>query len=248
MLEELSMSTSNAGVRLVLASASPRRHELLSLLNVPFTVVKTDAEETDTSPPPTAIVSQLPVCPLPTYQHPTLLAWRKVQAVWQTTQTDVVLGADTIVAHNNVALTKPQDAAHARRMLTQLSGQTHTVYTGLCIHSRLESTYPLQQGLALMLVASDVTFFPLHDTDITAYIATGEPFDKAGGYAVQGKAGAFIQRVEGSYTSVVGLPLAAVATLLTAAGLPVLRDPKEAYISWLQSQGKESPPCPPTFV
>ncbi len=239
-------TSSESGVRLVLASASPRRQKLLSLLGVPFTIVTTDAEETDTSPTPPSIVILAPDCPLPPHHHPTILAWRKVRAVWQEAQADIVLGADTVVALNDTVLNKPKDAAQAKHMLQQLSGKTHTVYTGICMYFRGDNTKLF--NVALKLVASDVTFSPLSDEVIATYIATGEPFDKAGGYGVQGEAGAFIQEITGSYTSVVGLPLAPVATLLTVAGIPGVRDPVEAYTSWLNSQGKEPLPCPPTQV
>jgi septum formation protein len=235
-------------VRLVLASASPRRRELLTFLNVPFTVVATNAEDSDTAVP-AVVVESLPPCPLPTHQHPSLLAWRKAHAVWSSHTADVVLGADTTVMLDGKVCPKPRDATHAYEMLTQLSGQTHTVYTGLCVFSRLPNAsqeHHQQTGL-LHLVATEVTMEHLQSDAIEAYIATEEPLDKAGAYAVQGIGAQLVRQVVGSFTSVVGLPLQETWKLLTAAGISALHEPSAAYIAWLTSQGKEPLPCPPTL-
>lgn len=231
---------SSTSMRLVLASASPRRRELLEALGIPFTTIPTSAEERD-DPVPSEIVAALPDCPLPLLQHPTVLAWRKAYAVWQQGIADVVLAADTDVVLEKTVLGKPRDADHARTMLRQLAGRTHTVYTGLCVYSRLPGGPPLQ----LDLVVSEVTMIPLTDDLIEGYIATGEPFDKAGAYGIQGIGGQLVDNVLGSYTSVVGLPLRATWRLLAAAGISGLEDPITAYHAWLQSQGKEPMPCSP---
>lgn len=238
--------------RLVLASSSPRRSELLSLLGVPFTIVTTDAEESD-SPPPPEIVAALPPSSLPLAQHPTLLAWRKAHAVWSHDPAHVVLGADTIVVLDGAVLGKPRDAAHARAMLAQLAGQVHTVYTGVCVcgsGSRADAEYepsaPVNQ-FQVALVTSDVTIAPLDREEIAAYVATGEPLDKAGAYGIQGLGGQLVRRVVGSYTAVVGLPLPTTWRMLTAVGISGLAEPTAAYRKWLQYQGKEPLPCPPTL-
>lgn len=228
-------------VRLVLASASPRRRELLSFLEIPFTIVATSAEETDTSSP-ADIVAALPSCSLPLEHHPSLVAWRKVRAAAQLSDAPVVLGADTTVVLENHILNKPDDEAVAYAMLERLSGQTHQVYTGLCVCNCRKTA-----SFSFDLVMSEVRFKTLDPDDITAYIATGEPMDKAGAYGIQGFGASLVSSVEGSFTSVVGLPLETTRNLLTAAGISGLRDSTSAYEAWLQSIGKEPMPCPPTL-
>lgn len=226
--------------RLILASASPRRRELLTFLGAPFSILPTDAEE-DTATVPPAIRALLPPCPLTAHDHPTLRAWRKAQDAWQRTQADVVLGADTVVVLDDKVLNKPCDADDACAMLAHLAGRTHTVYTGLCVCTG-QNQAPL-----LALVASDVTIAPITADEIAAYVATGEPMDKAGGYGIQGLGGRLVQQVVGSYTAVVGLPLPATWQLLTQAGVAPLQDPTRAYYTWLSNQRKEPLPCPPTL-
>lgn len=199
----------------------------------------TDAEERD-EPTPAALAARLPHADLPAVHHPTLLAWRKARAAAAAAPGCVVLGADTTVVLAGEVLNKPRDAAHAHAMLRQLSGQTHIVYTGLCVIG------PAAQ-LLLDLVATEVEFFALDDPTIAAYVASGDPLDKAGSYGLQGPGGEFVRAVRGSYTNVVGLPLDATHRLLNAAGVHALHDPAATYERWLQSQGKEPPPCPPTL-
>jgi septum formation protein len=214
---------------------------LLALLDVPFSVVPTaDAEERD-DPLPDYILKQLPACPLTLHDHPTVRAWRKAHAAHQQAPHDVVLAADTVVVLDNQPLNKPANAAHARTMLAALAGRTHTVYTGMCVVAP-QHTHPL-----LDLVASTVTLAPLTADQIAAYVATGEPLDKAGSYAIQGQGGRLVQQLVGSYTGVMGLPLPATWHLLTAVGLHTLRDPTDAYHTWLQDHQKEMLPCPPTL-
>jgi septum formation protein len=223
---------------LVLASASPRRRELLAALGASFTAIATDAEEEATAPP-APIAAALPPLPLPAADHPTLLAWRKANAAQAQAPQAVILGADTVVALGAAVLNKPADAAHAQEMLARLSGRIHMVYTGLCVLRG--------ERLWLDVVAAEVEFHPLSAATIAAYIATGEPFDKAGAYGVQGHGGALVRAVRGSYTAVVGLPLPATHRLLTAAGVAGLHDPAATYQRWLASQGKEPLPCPPSL-
>ena len=223
---------------LILASASPRRRELLRFFGVSFTAIATDAEDKDYNDPP-AILSVLPSSDTPLKIHPTLLAWRKA-ASCRKPPGSVIIGADTIVVLDGDVLGKPIDQEHARAMLRRLSGRTHTVYTGLAV--LCEAHPPLFD-----LVTSQVTIADLSERVIVDYVATGEPMDKAGAYGIQGLGGWLVQRVEGSYTNVVGLPLPNLHRLLVVAGLNNLVSPSEAYYSWLNAQGKEPLPCPPTF-
>src|SRR4051812_9820139 len=248
----------HAPAEVVLASASPRRRELLGFLGVAFRAVATDGEEQD-HPPPPGVIAALPACPVPLSTHPTLLAWRKANAACANAHDSVIIGADTLVVLDGDVLGKPRDAAHARAMLRQLSGRTHTVYTGMAVMRPKSSDERLKIGdlevnlqspisnLYLDLVASNVLLDDLTDAEIDAYIATGEPMDKAGAYGIQGLGGRLVRAVAGSYTCVVGLPLVAIHRLLSQAGYTQLADPTQAYMRWLDSQGKEPLPCPPTF-
>lgn len=230
-------SRAQASPLLILASASPRRRELLAALGAVYTPIATDAEELEIPTPP-EVAAALPKLPVPTSNHPTLLAWRKARAAAEQAPDAVVLGADTIVVLGNRVLNKPTDPADARAMLGALAGHCHTVYTGLCV-LRAEQLW-------LDVVAAEVEFHPLNAETIAAYVATGEPMDKAGAYGLQGLGGTFVCAVRGSYTNVVGLPLTAVYRLLTGAGIAGLDDPATTYERWLQHQGKEPLPCPPT--
>jgi septum formation protein len=259
-----------AGPQVILASASPRRRELLGFLGVPFRVIATDAEEQEIVPPP-EIVGLLPPLHLPVATHPTLLAWLKAAAACAEAPNGVIIGADTIVVLDGDVLGKPRDPEHARAMLRRLSGRTHTVYTGLAVlqAGKMNNLQPFNyavpeesrrregpvegqdrspiSNLQLDLVASDVTIADLTDAEITGYVATGEPLDKAGSYGIQGLGGRLVRQVVGSYTCVVGLPLVAMHHLLVAAGVGGLADPAQAYRRWIDAQGKEPLPCPPTF-
>ncbi len=236
---ELPVLPSNTPQALTLASASPRRRELLGWLGVPF-VVAPNAGEDQSDTPPDEVIAALPACPVPLYQHPTLLAWRKVAAACIATPSDVIIGVDTDVVLDGEVLGKPRDAAHAHELLARIAGRTHTVYSGLCVwHASAKRFY-------FDLVASEVTIAPLTDDQIAAYVATSEPLDKAGAYGIQGMGGKLVQEVRGSYTAVVGLPLVTTAQMLRAAGIEPAIDPEDAYHRWLQAQGKEPLPCPPT--
>jgi len=243
---------------LLLASASPRRRDLLGWLGQPFRAVATDGEERDL-PPPSAVVAALPACPVPLATHPTLLAWRKADAACAASPGSVIIGADTIVVLDGDVLGKPRDPTHARTMLRRLSGRMHTVYTGLAIirpaigdkrldiEDQEDGFQYSSPNLQLGLEASDVLIDDLTDAEIDAYVATQEPMDKAGAYGIQGLGGRLVRSVIGSYTCVVGLPLVAIHRMLSAAGYTQLTDPNEAYVRWLDSQGKEPLSCPPTF-
>lgn len=223
---------------LTLASASPRRRDLLRYLGVTFRAVATDAEEQDHLPP-AEVLDFLPPAELPPRWHPTILAWRKADAARALAHDDVILGADTIVVLDDDVLNKPVSPAEAVNMLHRLAGRSHFVYTGMVL------LLPTGQTLTA-LERSEVTIAPLRDDVIQAYVATGEPLDKAGAYGIQGLGGRLVEGVTGSYTNVVGLPLSVTAQLLQQAGFTDLVTPTEAYARWLQDQGKEPLPCPPT--
>lgn len=178
----------DSNVDIVLASGSPRRKELLAASGVPFRVIVSDAEETvaeDASPAEVAMRN----------------AQTKALAVAQgLSPSSTVIGADTIVVLDGRIFGKPEDEDDAERMLSELSGRTHQVITGVCIVN--------SEGAASFAEVTEVTFKKLNTKDIDAYVATGEPLDKAGAYGIQGGAGRFVDRIEGDYDNVVGLPTA----------------------------------------
>ncbi len=183
---------------LILASASPRRREILTTLDIPYRVLVSDADEglPDGISPADAVRT---------------LAARKAEAVYALAPDAAVLGADTVVTIDGDILGKPRDDADAAAMLRRLSGRTHTVYTGVALVYGGKTVTAHE--------ATVVRFAELSDADIHAYIATREPADKAGAYAVQGIAARFIEGIEGDYFNVVGLPARRVVTMLEAAGL-----------------------------
>ena len=223
--------------QIVLASASPRRRELLRYLGVRYTAVATSGEE-ERSDPPQHVVRMLPEFPLGLTDHPALLAWRKVNAAAAAGYGPLILGADTIVVIEGEILNKPRDPADARRMLRRLAGRTHTVYTGVVALDAHDHAH-----LVMDLVRSDVTMAALTDREIAEYVESGEPLEKAGAYGIQGLGGRLVQRVDGSYTAVVGFPLPAVHRLLAAMGMRQLVEPAQAFRQWLADQGKDAPPC-----
>jgi len=186
---------------LVLASASPRRRELLTQAGYTFRV---HAAQVNEDPLP----GEEPIT------YVTRLAREKAEAVFRELSADehgeplLVLGADTTVTVDREILGKPENAADAARMLRLLSGRSHRVMTGVALISAGATE-----------VAAEVTavrFLTLSDEEIAAYVATGEPMDKAGAYAIQGRAARWIPRIEGCYFNVMGLPLALVAELVEA--------------------------------
>src|SRR5277367_255234 len=187
-------------VMLILASASPRRRELLSQAGLKFTVAAANLNE-DLLPGETAAA------------YVQRLAEEKAQAVWNAERSAdtaddplIVLGADTCVVCDGHILGKPVDTADARRMLELLSGRTHAVLTGLAAVTGDKIVRDVE--------VTQVTFNQLSDVEIARYISSGEPMDKAGAYAIQGYAARWIPRIEGCYFNVVGLPLARVAAMI----------------------------------
>jgi septum formation protein len=241
-------------MRLTLASASPRRRDLLGWLGVSFDTLVTDAEERP-QPLPPVIAAALPPLGLAERDHPSGTAARKAIAACAEANPGVIIGADTIVVLGEQVLNKPQDADEARAMLRALAGSVHTVYTGLALlvtpkdaRGPIDGAIELAEGrLLLDLVEAQVRIAELRDEQIAAYVATGEPLDKAGAYGIQGLGGRLVAQVVGSYTAVVGLPLPATAQLLRRAGVTVPVDAADAYHAWLRAQGKEPLPCPPTL-
>lgn len=196
----LTVTQQNSTPPLILASASPRRRELLQQAGVPFTVIPSNTDET-LRPGETPEAYSLRV------------AQEKAAAVATHQSGNWVLGADTIVAIAATILGKPRDAVDGFRMLRLLSGQPHRVMTAFALLDPNGRTYASQ------IVTSHVTFKVLTDTQIQDYLDTGEPFDKAGAYAAQGLGAALVEKVEGSYTNVIGLPLDEVLAILHSAGL-----------------------------
>lgn len=181
-------------MKLILASQSPRRKKLLSLFGLPFSVRVADIDETiGENADPAQAVGQLSL--------------RKAMAV-DPAPDEVVVAADTVVVAEGKILGKPRDEADARRMLRLLSGTDHQVMTGV--------TVVAPDGCQTVTEVTDVHFRPLTDAEIDAYIATGEPMDKAGAYGIQGGAALFCSRLEGDYYNVVGLPVCRLALLLAA--------------------------------
>ena len=203
---------------LVLASASPRRRELLAQVGFRFEVRPASIVE-DPFPGEDPIV------------YVTRLAREKAEAVFREFGEEggmageetaggqsplAVLGADTTVTLDREILGKPLDAADAARMLRLLSGRTHRVITGVAIAT--------VKGVAVAAEATAVRFLTLSDEEIEAYVASGEPMDKAGAYAIQGRAARWIPRIEGCYFNVVGLPLALVCSMLHSCGVSLCPD------------------------
>ena len=177
---------------LVLASQSPRRAEILRRAGIPFVVRAAAVDET-------------PLAHEKPEEYVRRLAELKARAV-PAAPGEIVLGADTTVAIDGEVLAKPEDAADARRMLRLLSGRRHEVLTGVCL---------LSEGRAVCeCAATAVWFVPLSDGEIAEYAASGEPMDKAGAYGIQGLASKYVEKIEGCYFNVVGLPVALVYRML----------------------------------
>jgi septum formation protein len=188
-------------MRVVLASASPRRRELLAAAGIDADVEAPDVDERRRpGEAPRAYIERL--------------ARAKVEAVARRHPDRVVIAADTAVLVDGDLLGKPADAADAVAMLRRLAGRAHEVWTGVAVAAGGRVVYALER--------TRVWMDALADSDIESYVASGEPFDKAGGYAIQGRASRFVTRIDGSWANVVGLPVATVWRLMRqAARLPV---------------------------
>lgn len=176
---------------LILASKSPRRQELLKLITPDFCIKSAETDETL----PKGISPQEAVEYL-----------SKLKAQPFANATDTVIGADTVVAIDDVILGKPKDEDDAFKMLKMLSGKEHSVFTGVTVISPEKST--------TFSVCTKVKFFELTDKEIKSYIATGEPMDKAGAYAIQGRGSLLVEKIDGDYFNVVGLPLSKLSRII----------------------------------
>ena len=193
---------------LILASASPRRRELLHLITPSYDLASSSAEEQ------IHISKETPV-----RKVPLLLAAAKARDVAEKTPGKVVIGADTVVIDpEGEILGKPLDEADAAHMLRLLSGKTHQVVTGVCLYyqppkpSLPEKSSPLSESFAEV---TDVTFYPLSEEEIKDYVATGEPMDKAGAYGIQGAGSVLVEGIRGDFFNVVGLPVARLKRVLS---------------------------------
>lgn len=178
---------------IILASASPRRAELLSAAGIAFVQLPADVDETP-------LVDEAPAA------YVERLARTKAEAVARSRPDAIVLGADTVVVVDGVTLGKPRDAHDAASMLARLQGRIHQVLTGVALVRGARR--------ASAVSVTSVWFHPMTASEIAAYVASGEPMDKAGAYAIQGLASRYIAGVEGSYPNVVGLPVDVVTSLL----------------------------------
>ena len=178
-------------MRIILASASPRRRELLSQLGVEFEVCPSQGEEKITEVLPERAVMEL--------------AQQKAAEIAAKTEGDAwILGADTVVVYDQKILGKPKDAEDAKLMLRMLQDNKHHVYTGVCIWKKENGT----EDVRCFFEKTDVVFYPMTEEEIDQYVATGEPMDKAGSYGIQGVGGLYVREIHGDYNNVVGLPIA----------------------------------------
>lgn len=195
---------------LVLASTSPRRKELLALLQVPFEVVEPKFDE--------RIHAEMP---------PEAQAWTfalgKAQSCSQQHAGSLVLGSDTLIAVGETILGKPADRAQANAMLRRLRGREHRICTAVALYD------PARKIQEVAVETVQVWMRPFSDADLDVYLATDEWRGKAGAYSIQGRGGSFIERIEGDFTAAVGLPLRLTASLLQKYGLPVPVDVEQLY-------------------
>lgn len=180
--------------KIILASGSPRRKEIMEQVGLDIEIMVSNKEETITRKVPAEVVMEL--------------AGQKAEDIASQVHEDaIIIGADTIVVLEGTILGKPRSLADAVFMLQRLSGKTHTVYTGVCIISR-KHDYNVKQKTFYEM--TDVTMYPLSEQEIIDYVESGDPMDKAGAYGIQGRAAAFIKKIDGDYYNVVGLPIGRV--------------------------------------
>lgn len=188
--------------KLILASASPRRREIFDMAGFAFAVCPARGEEVRVGADPVEIVENL--------------AKAKAREVAGSQKEDcLVLGADTIVVLDGEIMGKPADRADASRMLHALQGRSHQVYTGVALDAVRQGVYTVHS----FVQRTDVFVYPMTDAEIEAYMDTGEPFDKAGAYGIQGRFGKYIEKINGDYLNVVGLPLGRLYQEMKRLGL-----------------------------
>jgi septum formation protein len=191
----------------ILASASPRRRELLASIGLDFTVIPSHIPEERGSDESAE-------------EYVARLSREKAAEIAKSHPSDWIIAADTTVLLGDELLEKPRDAADAQRMLAAIAGQTHVVYTGVTLQHAERGHHDTR------VTTSEVRMLSLSADDIAWYVTTGEPMDKAGAYAVQGIGAMFIDSIHGSYTNVVGLPLATLFRMLRKAGIDPLYNPR----------------------
>lgn len=204
------MNPVTAGPPLVLASASPRRRELLGRMGLTFDVSPTDVDETPLDgEAPEELVARLAEAKA---RRALADLGREGGVAADPSSLPVVLAADTIVVLDDRIIGKPRDPADAVAMLRSLSGRTHLVISGVAV-ARVDRVLD-EPRVEVVVESTQVTFAEVGDAEIAAYVATGEPMDKAGAYGIQGRGGNLVTRIEGSYDNVVGLPIHRVAQIL----------------------------------
>lgn len=187
-------------IKYVLASGSPRRWELLEQAGISFEISRAQGEEITTKQTPAEIVEEL------SYQKADEVAQCYLKKYKN--DTVVIIGADTIVAYDNEIMGKPKNAADAAAMLAKLQGNTHQVYTGVTLMVLEKGQEKRGREVITFHEKTDVAMYPVTSEQIAAYVATGEPMDKAGAYAIQGKFAIYVKGINGDYNNVVGLPVA----------------------------------------
>lgn len=189
--------------KIILASGSPRRKELLEQIGAAFEIVKAEGEEVITTTIPTEAVKEL--------------SCQKAREVAAKCAGDVIIGADTVVAADGQILGKPKDKEDAMRMLRLLQGKEHEVITGVTV------LFKEQQKMIQFAEVTKVHVFPMTEEQIEDYIKSGEPMDKAGAYGIQGKFAAYVSGIEGDYNNVVGLPVGRLYQEVLKAGVDLCR-------------------------
>lgn len=205
--------------RIILASGSPRRKELLEQIGLEFEICPAKGEEVITTNVPEDVVRELSGQKAEEVASG-ILAYNEAHPDIVTPQDILVIGADTVVAYDGQILGKPKDEADAKRMLSMLSGNVHSVYTGV--------TFVIigkdgRTGESSFVEKTDVHMFAMSEQEIDRYIASGEPMDKAGSYAIQGKCGIYIEKIDGDYYNVVGLPIARMYQFLKNIGIDLFQ-------------------------
>lgn len=203
--------------QMILASASPRRKELLEQIGAEFVICPAKGEEVITETDPSAVVMELSRQKAEEVAYGVLI-YNEQHADLATPQDILVIGADTVVAYENQILGKPKDEEDARRMLTMLSGKTHSVYTGVTfVFIDKEG----RTGEHCFFEKTDVCMYPLKEEEIDRYIQSGDPMDKAGSYGIQGHFAIHIKEIRGDYNNVVGLPVARLYQELQKLGVSI---------------------------
>ncbi len=203
--------------QMILASASPRRKELLEQIGAEFVICPAKGEEVITETDPSAVVMELSRQKAEEVAYGVLI-YNEQHADLATPQDILVIGADTVVAYENQILGKPKDEEDARRMLTMLSGKTHSAYTGVTfVFIDKEG----RTGEHCFFEKTDVCMYPLKEEEIDRYIQSGDPMDKAGSYGIQGRFAIHIKEIRGDYNNVVGLPVARLYQELQKLGVSI---------------------------